>query len=188
MAGITPSEKPYLKTNVFKLALNRIPWLLFLMLSATLTGFVISNFEKQLAVQSVLIAFIPMLMDTGGNSGSQSATLAIRGLALNEIKVSDFFSIVVKESLIGSIAGLVLAIFNFIRMIFLKYKITVAFTVCFSILFTVIIANIIGGILPLIAKLLKFDPALMSAPLITTIVDTISLITYFFIASVILKI
>jgi magnesium transporter len=186
MAGMTPSEKPYLKTNVFKLAFNRIPWLLFLMLSATLTGFVISKFEQQLATQSVLIAFIPMLMDTGGNSGSQSATLAIRGLALNQITTSDFLVIALKESLIGSIAGFALAILNFLRMLLLGYKITVALTVCTSILLTVIVANIIGGILPLAAKSLKLDPALMSAPLITTIVDTISLLTYFFIASLIL--
>jgi len=186
MAGITPSERPYLKTNVFKLALNRIPWLLFLMLSATLTGFVINNFEKQLAMQSVLIAFIPMLMDTGGNSGSQSATLAIRGLALNEIKLSDFVIIMLKETLIGSIAGFVLAIFNFARLIILKYNPAVALTVCLSILLTVIIANIIGGILPLVAKFLRVDPALMSAPLITTIVDVISLLTYFGVASILL--
>lgn len=186
MAAITPSEKPYLKTNVFRLALNRIPWLMFLMLSATLTGFVINNFENQLAVQSVLIAFIPMLMDTGGNSGSQSATLAIRGLALNEIKVADFLVIMSKEAIIGSIAGFVLAILNFLRLIILKYDAMVSLTVCCSILLTVILANVIGGILPLAAKFFKLDPALMAAPLITTIVDVISLVAYFSIASLFL--
>mgnify|MGYP001035106991 CR=1 FL=1 len=186
MAAITPSEKPYLKTNVFRLALNRVPWLLFLMLSATFTGFVIHNFENQLAAQSVLIAFIPMLMDTGGNSGSQSATLAIRGLALNEIKVSDFFIIMIKESFVGLIAGIVLAIFNFARLIILKYDPLVSLTVCLSILLTVILANVIGGILPILAKSLKLDPALMAAPLITTIVDVISLISFFTIASIFL--
>lgn len=186
MAAITPSEKPYLKTNVFRLAFNRIPWLLFLMFSATLTGFVINKFESQLAVQSVLIAFIPMLMDTGGNSGSQSATLAIRGLALNEIKVSDFLVIMFKEAFIGSIAGFVLAVLNFVRLIFLKYNVMVSMTVCLSIILTVILANVIGGILPLIAKFFKMDPALMAAPLITTIVDVISLIAYFSIANALL--
>ncbi len=186
MAAITPSEKPYLKTNVFRLAFNRIPWLLFLMFSATLTGFVINKFESQLAVQSVLIAFIPMLMDTGGNSGSQSATLAIRGLALNEIKVSDFLVIMFKEAFIGSIEGFVLAVLNFIRLIVLKYDPMVSLTVCLSIILTVVLANIIGGVLPLIAKFFKMDPALMAAPLITTIVDVISLIAYFSIASMLL--
>lgn len=187
MAAITPSEKPYLKTNVFQLAFNRIPWLLFLMISATLTGLVINKFEAQLAVQSALIAFIPMLMDTGGNSGSQAATLAIRGLALNEITVSDFLIIIFKETFIGSIAGFVLAVFNFIRLIILKYDTMVSLTVCCSILLTVVLANIIGGILPLIAKFFKMDPALMAAPLITTIVDVISLIAYFSIASIFMK-
>ena len=188
MAAMTPSEKPYLKTSILKLAINRIPWLLFLMISATLTGFVINNFETELAKESVLIAFIPMLMDTGGNSGSQAATLAIRGLALNEIKTSDFFAIMFKESSVGLIAGFVLAVFNFFRLLILKYDILVALTVCSSILLTVVISNIIGGILPLIAKFLKLDPALMAAPLITTIVDVISLIAYFCIASSLLNI
>ena len=188
MAAMTPSEKPYLKTSILKLAINRIPWLLFLMISATLTGFVINNFETELAKESVLIAFIPMLMDTGGNSGSQAATLAIRGLALNEIKTSDFFAVMFKESSVGLIAGFVLAVFNFFRLLILKYDILVALTVCSSILLTVVMANIIGGILPLIAKFLKLDPALMAAPLITTIVDVISLIAYFCIASSLLNI
>lgn len=188
MAAMTPSEKPYLKTSILKLAINRIPWLLFLMISATLTGFVINNFETELAKESVLIAFIPMLMDTGGNSGSQAATLAIRGLALNEIKTSDFFAIMFKESSVGLIAGFVLAVFNFFRLLILKYDILVALTVCSSILLTVVMANIIGGILPLIAKFLKLDPALMAAPLITTIVDVISLVAYFCIASSLLNI
>lgn len=183
MAAMTPSEKPYLKTNIFKLALNRIPWLLFLMLSATFTGLLINSFERQLATQSVLIAFIPMLMDTGGNSGSQAATLAIRGLALNEIEIGDFLLIIFKESLVGLIVGSVLAIFNFLRLIILKYDMLVALTVCLSILLTVITANVIGGILPLIAKFLKLDPALMASPLITTVVDVISLAAYFFMAS-----
>ena len=188
MAAMTPSEKPYLKTSILKLAINRIPWLLFLMISATLTGFVINNFETELAKESVLIAFIPMLMDTGGNSGSQAATLAIRGLALNEIKTSDFFAVMFKESSVGLIAGFVLAVFNFFRLLILKYDILVALTVCSSILLTVVISNIIGGILPLIAKFLKLDPALMAAPLITTIVDVISLIAHFCIASSLLNI
>ncbi len=158
------------------------------MISATLTGFVINNFETELAKESVLIAFIPMLMDTGGNSGSQAATLAIRGLALNEIKTSDFFAIMFKESSVGLIAGFILAVFNFFRLLILKYDILVALTVCSSILLTVVISNIIGGILPLIAKFLKLDPALMAAPLITTIVDVISLIAYFCIASSLLNI
>lgn len=188
MAAMTPSEKPYLKTSVMRLTANRVPWLLFLMLSATLTGIVISMFDDQLAAQTALIAFIPMLMDTGGNSGSQAATLAIRGMALNEIRLSNFFSILRKEFSIGILAGLTLAIINFIRIIVLKGDPLIALTVSISLTFTVIIANVIGGLLPLGAKALKADPALMASPMITTIVDALSLTMYFTIAKFILGI
>ena len=188
MAAITPTYKSYLNTGILETVKSRIPWLLLLMVSATFTGQIISSFEEALAAVTILTAYIPMLMDTGGNSGSQAATLAIRGLALNEIKTSDFFAVMFKESSVGLIAGFVLAVFNFFRLLILKYDILVALTVCSSILLTVVISNIIGGILPLIAKFLKLDPALMAAPLITTIVDVISLIAYFCIASSLLNI
>lgn len=188
MAAMIPSERPYLKTGVLRLTANRIPWLLFLMLSATLTGIVISLFENQLAAQTALISFIPMLMNTGGNSGSQASTTAIRGMVLNEIKLSNFFNILRKEFLIGIMAGCVLALINFLRIVLLKGDPSVALTVSLSLIGTVVLANVIGGLLPLGAKALKVDPALMASPMISTIVDVCSLILYFTIAKFILNV
>jgi len=188
MAATTPSEKPYLKTNVLRLAGNRIPWLLFLMLSATFTGAIIGAFEEQLAIYSGLIAFIPMLMDTGGNSGSQASTLVIRGIALGEIKLGNLFTIVRKELSVALICGLVLSLVNFLRILLTSKDLRVAVTVCLSVYLTVLFANVIGGVLPILAKAIKLDPALMASPLITTIVDAISLLAYFSIAKTILQI
>lgn len=180
MAAIAPSEKPYLKTNALTLAKHRIPWLLILMISATFTGNIIKKFQDALQSVMILAAFIPMLMDTGGNSGSQSSTLVIRGLALGEIKLRDFFRVLWKELQIGIIIGVTLSAANFLKLYFFdKTGLMIAFTVCITQFMTIIIAKIIGGTLPIIAKKLGVDPAIMASPLITTIVDAAALIIYF---------
>ena len=189
MAAIVPSEKPYLKTGVFKLAKNRIMWLAILMVSSILTGFILSKYEAAFAALPVLVTFIPMLMDTGGNAGSQSSTLIIRGMATNEIELKDFLKVLFKEVRVGIIVGLALAGLNFIRLIIQypgQYK--VAMVVCLALMCTVIVAKMIGGLLPMLAKALHIDPALMASPLITTIVDTMSLVLYFTLATQILGI
>ena len=185
MALLRPSEGEYLKTNVFTLAKNRIVWLLVLMVSATFTGQIIENFEARLAVIAGMTACIPMLMDTGGNSGNQVSTLIIRGLALGEIQVKDYFKVLWKEIRVSVMVGVALAIANAGRM-FLLRLITgsetsndVIFVVCLSIVATVMVAKMIGCTLPMIAKMLKLDPALMAGPMITTIVDAVSLLIYF---------
>lgn len=189
MALLRPSENEYLKTNVFILAKNRIVWLLVLMISATFTGQIISNFESKLAVITGLTACIPMLMDTGGNSGNQVSTLIIRGLALGEIQIKDYFKVLWKEIRVSVMCGIVLSIANVLRMIVTR-AITgsatannVIFVVSLSILCTVIVAKIIGCSLPMVAKLLRLDPALMAGPMITTIVDAVSLLIYFAMAN-----
>lgn len=180
MAAMQPSEKEYLKTNAFTLAKHRIPWLLLLMISATFTGSIIRRYDDALQAVMILASFIPMLMDTGGNAGSQSSTLIIRGLALGEIKMNDFFRVLWKELQVSFIAGITLAVVNFLRIYFIeKTELLVALTVCITLFLVVILAKIVGGILPLIAKKLKIDPAIMASPLITTIVDAIALIIYF---------
>lgn len=185
MALLRPSEDEYLKTNVFVLAKNRIIWLLVLMISATLTGQIIENFEEKLAMIAGLTACIPMLMDTGGNSGNQVSTLIIRGLALGEIQIKDYFKVLWKEIRVSLICGVTLAAANAGRMLVLRYVLhneaanSVILVVCLSILCTVMVAKIIGCTLPMLAKLLKLDPALMAGPMITTIVDAVSLLIYF---------
>ncbi len=180
MAAMQPSEKEYLKTNAFTLARHRIPWLLVLMISATFTGGIIRKYDDALQSVMILASFIPMLMDTGGNAGSQSSTLIIRGLALGEIKIPDFLKVFWKELQVSFIAGLVLAVANFLRVYFFeKTDLLVAITVCITLFFVVILAKIVGGLLPLIAKKLRIDPAIMASPLITTIVDALALIIYF---------
>lgn len=180
MAGMEPNEEPYLKTGVWSLAKHRILWLLVLMISATFTGNIIKRYEDTLSSVVILAAFIPMLMDTGGNAGSQSSTLIIRGLALGDIKLSDWLKVVFKEMRVSFITGSVLAIVNFIRIFFFeKTDIMISITVCISLFFTVVIAKIVGGLLPMIAKRLKLDPAIMASPLITTIVDAVALTLYF---------
>ena len=198
MAAVSPSEKPYLKTGVFTLARHRIVWLLVLMLSATFTSNIISGFEELLSSMIVLSSFIPLLMDTGGNAGSQSSTLIIRGMALDEIHPSDILRVIWKEVRVAVIAGGCLSIFNFLRILLLNFLSPymnfeavdpmVAVVVSISMFFTVIISKAIGCILPIAAKKLKFDPAIMAAPLITTIVDSLALLIYFAIASMLLPI
>ncbi|WMM24375.1 magnesium transporter [Tissierella sp. MB52-C2] len=189
MAAMSPSEDAYLNTGVMTLAKNRLPWLLVLMVSATFTGRIMGKFEDVLASVVVLSTFIPMLMDTGGNSGSQSSTLIIRGLATGEITTHDWWKVLWKELRISFIVGTVLAGINFIRIIFLeKVDATVALTVSITIVVTVMASKIVGGILPLIAKKLKADPAIMAGPLITTIVDALALMVYFGIAKTLLGI
>jgi magnesium transporter len=186
MAALNPSEEPYLKTNLLRLTRNRIVWLLFLMLSATITGGIISQFEDALAILPVLVVFIPMLMDTGGNAGAQTSTLVIRGMALDEIRFRDLFRVLRREICIGLFCGFGLGLVNFARIYTMNGRnIALAVTVTLSLCITIVIAKSIGCILPLIAKKLKVDPAIMAAPLITTIVDGTSLAVYFSIARVV---
>ena len=189
MAAMTPTDEEYLKTGVFTLARHRLIWLLILMISATFTGRITIKFEELLQSAVVLTTFIPMLMDTGGNSGSQSSTLIIRGLALEEIRLRDILKVFWKEFRVSGIVGISLAAVNFIRIYYLeKIDLMVSITVSISLLFTVIVAKVVGGVLPIIAKKLKFDPAIMAGPLITTIVDAVALTIYFSLASSILAI
>lgn len=189
MAAIAPSEEEYLKSSIFMLAKNRIVWLLFLMISATLTGRILSNYQAVLdsALVLVLMTYIPMLMSTGGNAGSQSSTLTIRSLALGEISSRDFLKILWTEFRVSFIVGLVLACVNFIRIIlFDKVSIDIALVVCISLLGTVIIAKIVGGLLPIVAVKLKLDPAIMASPLISTICDAVSMTIFFTMSTMIL--
>ena len=183
MAAMLPSEKPYLKTSVVELAKNRITWLLVLMLSSMLTGGILTKYEKAFEVMPLLVSFVPMLTDTGGNAGSQSSTMIIRGMTIGEIASSDILKVVWKETRVSFIVGLILGLVNFIRLI-IQYpgQPLVALTVVLALFATVFVAKVIGGILPIIAKRLKLDPAIMAAPLITTIVDAVYLVIYFQIA------
>ena len=184
MAAITPTEKPYLKLNVLELYKSRIPWLLLLMISATFTGKIIQHYEAALASYVVLTSFIPMLMDTGGNAGGQSSVTIIRGLSLNDIEYKDTLKVIWKEIRVAVLAGLTLAIANFAKLLLIdKVTTSVALVVCLTLVVTVIIAKIIGCSLPILAKKIGFDPAVMASPFITTIVDAISLIVYFQIAT-----
>lgn len=189
MAAMSPSEDKYIDTRVFSLAKHRIIWLLFLMVSATFTGGIIKRYESVLESSVLLAAFIPMLMDTGGNAGSQSSTLVIRGLALGEIDLKDAGKVMWKEFRISIIVGIILAIVNFARIYYLeKVDLFVALTVSVTLVVTVMASKIIGGLLPILAKKMKIDPAIMAGPLITTIVDALSLTVYFAMASWILNI
>ena len=185
MAAMLPSDDEYLKTSVLTLAKNRLPWLLILMISATFTGMIITHFENMLA--SALVACIPMLMDTGGNCGAKASTLAIRGLALGEIELKDIGRILWKEIRVALMLGVVLALINFLRIwFFTPYDKDVAFVVSLAMFFTIIIAKSIGCTLPLLAKAIHLDPALMASPLITTMVDAASLFILFTIATQVL--
>ena len=188
MAALTPSDDQYLKTSPWKLALNRIPWLLILATIGIFTGMIITNYEDLLAQTSVVLtACIPMLMDTGGNCGAQTSTLIIRGITLGEISFSDIFKALWKEFRVSLIVGLVLFAFTFARVIIVNAaSVTVALTVSLALFCTVVISKVLGCTLPLCAKKLGFDPAVMASPLITTIVDLTSLTIYFGIASAIL--
>ena len=184
MNALAPSDEEYLSSSVVDLAKKRIYWLLFLMISATFTGIIIRRYEEVLNSVVILASFIPMLMDTGGNAGSQASTLIIRGLALGELQLRDFAKIIWKEFRISLLVGIILASINFLRLYYFeKISINVSLTVCLSMLLIVILAKVMGGLLPILAKRLKMDPAIMAGPLITTVVDTFALIIYFKIAS-----
>ncbi|MDF2522074.1 MAG: magnesium transporter, partial [Clostridia bacterium] len=184
MAAMAPSEEEYLKTSVFTLAKNRVVWLLILMISATISGSILTKFQNVMESVVVLVTYMPMLMNTGGNAGSQSSTMAIRSLALGEITPGDFLMVVWKEFRVSILVGVVLASVNFARvLIFDGVSPTIGLIVCISLFFTVIMAKIVGGLLPLAAKKLKLDPAIMASPLITTIVDAVSLTIYFTMAT-----
>lgn len=180
MAAMNPSDEEYLKESVVSLAKHRILWLLVLMISATFTGLVIKKYEDILQSAVYLATFIPMLMDTGGNAGSQSATLVIRGIALEEIEFSDIFKVIWKELRVSILVGFILSAVNFIRIYyFTRSGLETSLVVAISMFLTVIMAKVVGGVLPLVAKSLKIDPAIMASPLITTIVDTAALIIFF---------
>ncbi|MCI6042996.1 magnesium transporter [bacterium] len=183
MAAMNPSEKTYFETSVFSHAKNRFLWLLVLMLSATVTGTIITHYEDAFAAFPILVSFIPMLMDTGGNCGSQSSTLIIRGLALEEIKFRDLFKVIFKEFRIALLVSVGLALANGIRIYIMYRNLQLACVIGASLIATVIIAKMIGCTLPLFAKKIHLDPAIMAAPLITTLVDTCSIVIYFTIAT-----
>ncbi len=184
MAAIVPSDHPYMKTSVVEIWKKRIPWLLLLMISATFTGKIISSFEDALRACTVLTAFIPMLMDTGGNAGGQASVTVIRGLSLKEIEFSDVFQVMWKEVRVALLCGITLASANFLKLLFFdRVDIMVAIVVCSTLITAVLIAKIVGSSLPLLAKKLGFDPAVMASPFITTIVDALALLVYFMIAT-----
>lgn len=189
MAALAPSEKPYLKTGVFELARHRILWLLVLMVSGMVTGGILGRYEAAFSAIPLLVTFIPMLTDTGGNAGSQSSTLVIRGLALGEVRPADFLAVLWKELRVSLLVGVVLAAVNYVRLV-LMYPGSrmMALTVALTLVCTVLTAKTIGGVLPLAAKKLSLDPAIMASPLITTIVDAVSLVIYFAIAQRLLPI
>lgn len=190
MAGITPSEKEYLRTGVFSMVKNRLPWLLLLMLSATLTGSIISYYENMLEALVVLTSFIPMLMSTGGNGGAQASAMVTRGLALGEIEPRDVFRVMLKELRVSMLCAVFLGGINFVRIMVFQPQVDVRInlTVALSLCCTVIFAKLIGGMLPLAAKRLGLDPAVMAAPMITTLVDSGSLAIFFNLSMALLNI
>ncbi len=184
MAAINPSEKTYFETSVFQHAKNRIPWLLILMFTSIITGTIITRYENAFAAIPLLVSFIPMLMDTGGNCGSQSATLIIRGIALDEIRFTDLFKVMFKEFRISLIVGAFLAVANGVRIFIQYHNPGLAVVIACSLMGTVIMAKLVGCVLPLLAKKVNLDPAIMASPLITTLVDTFSILIYFNIATI----
>lgn len=196
MAGMTPSDKPYSRTGTLEMWKNRIPWLMFLMLSATFTSMILTKFEDMLAVQAGLVAFIPMLMGTGGNSGAQASTAVIRSLSLGDTEPKDVLRVMWKEWRVAAICGLTLAAVNFVKMLLLdgmllhndSVTIAVAATVSVSIVFIVMFAKVVGSMLPIIAEKVGVDPAVMANPLISTVTDAVSLLIYINVAKLILHI
>ena len=187
MAAIVPSDKPYMKTTIFETFKKRIPWLLLLMVSATFTGAILTSFEDALSACAVLIAYIPMLMDTGGNAGGQASVTVIRGLSLGEIEYRDVPRVVFKEIRVAILCGVSLAAANFVKLLFLdRVGVMVAFVICITLVAAVFMAMLVGCLLPIGAKKLGFDPAVMASPFITTIVDALSLLIYCAVASVML--
>ena len=193
---MTPSDKPYARSGIIEIWKNRIPWLMFLMLSATFTSMILTHFESRLAVQAALIAFIPTLMGTGGNSGAQSSTAVIRSLSLGETEPEDALKVMWKELRVAFLCGLTLACVNFVKMLILDgwimhneaITVSVALTVSSAILFIVIFAKVVGSMLPIGAEKIGVDPAVMANPLISTVTDTVSLLIYIFMAKLILHI
>jgi len=192
MAAISPSGDPYLKTSVWTLTRNRLPWLTLLMLTATITGFILHDFEEALQAIPILVTFIPMLMDTGGSGGSQSSTLVIRGLALDEISHRDVFRVLWKELRVAMLCGVALALVNFGRVVIMSFFVDMGqniamlgWSVSLALWITVVMAKVVGCMLPLLAKTLKLDPAVMAAPVITTIVDAGALLVFFGIAKMV---
>jgi magnesium transporter len=190
MAAIQPSEKPYLKTGVFEMTGHRILWLLGLMIADMFTGVILGKYQDAFVAIPMLVTFMPMITDTGGNAGSQSSTLVIRGMAIGEIQMRDWFKVFWKELRVSLLVGIALAAVDFIRIYFLMPggSLSIALTISFAMIATVVLAKTIGGLLPVLAKLVHTDPALMAGPLITTIVDAMSLIIYFSIAKALLHI
>ena len=187
MAAIVSSDKPYMRTSVFELWKSRIPWLVLLMLSATFTGKIISSFEEALSAYVILTTFIPMLMGPGGNAGGQASVTVIRGLSLNDIEFSDTLKVLWKEISVAVLCGITLAVIGFVKFIWIDHlTLTVAAVVSLSLVVTVFVAKVVGSMLPILAKKIGFDPAVMASPFITTIVDAISLLIYFQIATVML--
>ncbi|MGN0385434.1 MAG: magnesium transporter [Lachnospiraceae bacterium] len=188
MAAIVPSDKPYMRTGIFETFKKRIPWLLLLMISATFTGQIIGHFESALQAYVVLTTFIPMLMDTGGNAGGQASVTIIRGLSLGEIEFRDTFRVIWKEIRVAFLCGVTLACANYVKLLTIdKVSPAVALVVCCTLIIAVLVAKFIGCTLPILAKRIGFDPAVMASPFITTIVDALSLIVYFQIASAVLN-
>ncbi len=186
MAAITPTDKSYMKTGIWETYKKRIPWLLLLMISATFTGKIIQHYEEVIAAAGylVLTSFVPMLMDTGGNSGSQASVSIIRSLSLDEIGFRDIFKVIIKEMQVAILCGITLAATNFVKLMVIdRVRLTVAAVVCTTLVITVFTAKIVGACLPIIAKKIGFDPAVMASPFITTIVDALSLMIYFQIAT-----
>ena len=188
MAAMSPTEDGYFETSVFKHAKNRMVWLLILMLSAAITGGIITYYEEAFAAVPLLVAFIPMIMGTGGNCGSQSSTLIIRGLATDEIELKDVFKSLWKEFRVSIMVGVVLAFVNGIRILIQYQDLQLAIVIGLTLIATVILAKALGCLLPLLAKRLKLDPAIMASPLITTLVDIFSILVYFQIATAIMGI
>lgn len=189
MAAMIPSEKPYLKTGVWTLAKNRIPWLMVLMLSATVTGTILGRFEEAFQYFPILVTCIPMLTDTGGNAGNQTSTTVIRGMAVKDIELKDVFQVLWKEVRVAVICGTALSAVNFIRLLLMNPgKVMESLTISISVLFTVLLANTVASVLPLLAKRLNLDPALVASPALTTVVDAIALTVYFMIAKLLLPI
>ena len=196
MAAILPSERSYLKTGVFETFKSRIPWLLFLMISATITGGIISSYEHKLTLLPALIPYIPMLMGTSGNSGSQSSVTVIRAISLGDIEFKDIFNVIWKELRVGFVCGAVLCVVNLIKLYLVDFKlfnnfdsgkeVSEMFAVCLTLLFTVMVAKFVGAILPIFAKKIKLDPAVMASPFVTTVLDAVSLFIYFVVAGVLI--
>ena len=196
MAGMAPSDKPYLRTGILETWKSRVPWLLVLMLSATLTSMVLTSYETSLAACTALTAFIPMLTGTGGNSGTQASTAVIRGLSLGEVEFSDTLQVIWKEIRVAVMCGVTLAACNFVKLMTVDRILlhntgvtaTVAFVICLTMVFTVLCAKTVGSLLPLLAERIHLDPAVMASPFISTVVDVVTLIIYLQVARAILHI